>query len=250
MYKYRITEITLLGRVNYYTLEALFEQDEIMLPLKEIKGMLLRNQISNAVYCSQYDRPRIIPDTVDSLIQVKESLEENNEVIVYVRGKYRFGFHYYYIKFYNQRYRDITEVLWAAINRFHTITKTKEIAIRSEEDPVIDIIRLINFEASMCRMEPIISEEYHIRKKLGTGKGGETKLVNRCLEEAGLDDFYIHILKTGKFGFYMNKMLIEQGDEPKDFFEWIESVTVYNDDIDKGKVQLAKSIYNRRKGLQ
>ena len=66
MYKYRITEITLLGRVNYYTLEALFEQDEIMLPLKEIKGMLLRNQISNAVYCSQYDRPRIIPDTVDT----------------------------------------------------------------------------------------------------------------------------------------------------------------------------------------
>lgn len=247
MYRFRITGIELIGRTNYYTIETLFIPDEIMLPLKDIKESLYKNEFSNAIPKGDRGKPVLIPDVLENMKYLRQVMEGKHNFTVYVRERPKNGQHYYYITVFNNWYLDITELVWRTVSRYYKLTKTKEIAIKSQGDPVIDLIYAVNGEAQKCMIKPFIKTCYRVRKRLGTGKGYETKLVNRCLEEAGLQDFYVHVLKTGKFGFYYKGKLMQQGEVPRDVLDWLSSVVAYNKTIDKAKVERAIAIFEKRK---
>ena len=90
-----------------------------------------------------------------------------------------------------------------------TISGHSQTRDKCKKDPVMSLIREINLEAKNCGMEPFVSKTFHYRKRLGTGRGMGTKVVNRSLEEAGVCDFYVHALNTGKYGFYYLENLIQ-----------------------------------------
>ena len=249
MYKYKITDETLMGRHNMFTLKPLFFNDEIMLSQKQILEPLIKNEITNAIPRGERGRPHYIPDTLENMRLLLQVMGGNPEILVYMRERPK-GSHRYYIKLFNQQYQDITKQAYLAISRYKNLTESEEISVTSAGDPVLDLIRLINSEAKECGMTPFISENYSFRKKLGTGRGGDTKLVNRCLEEAGLPEYRVQKMKTGEYGFYKNGSLVQYGKKPDDMLNWLKSVTVFNKKVSIQKVMLAISIFENRKVKQ
>lgn len=248
MYKYKLVNEFMMGRHNMFTLKALHFNDETILSQKQILEPLAKNEITNAVPRGERGRPHYIPDVLENMRKLNMDMGGNPEIVVYTREVPK-GSNKYYVKLYNKYYQDITKQAQLAIFRYKRLTESEEISVTSAGDPVLDLIRLINSEAEECGMTPFISENYTFRKKLGTGRGGNTKLVNRCLEEAGLPEYRVQKMKTGEYGFYKNGTLVQYGNGPEDMFNWLKSVTVFNKTVSIQKVLLAISIYKNRTSI-
>lgn len=154
MLKYRLLSVEKMGKNNFYTLEDLHKVNYTQITLKELKPILLANEVVNAKWKSKVVET---PDVALGLKVLSKMLSGSSTVLVLERRD-KAAPDWVYYRFFNQQGLDITAAIYGATKGEWNIKLNNFLSVRIEgSDMTKVIVDRINGYAKDLGILPLIN---------------------------------------------------------------------------------------------